>query len=183
MKKYSPKSVMFYVSLIILVLILIVLLYVFASFFIYFDSAQNFIGWSSFISSIIGIIYFSYKLLHVFRRKIVLFENGIYVQEDIGGKGIKLQYALDIKYNDIQSIKITVDSNNSLNQYMRFVITPMPNIVLCLNSEKKARINVYYYSKKQTIEIIDQIIDKKKLINPIFVHKSGQELIDEMKKR
>ena len=102
-------------------------------------------------------------------------------KKDIGGKDTKLQYALDVKFDDIQSIGITVDSNNSRNQYMRFVITPMPNVILYLKNGKAARINVYYYSKKQTIEIIDYIIGKKKLTDATFENKSGQELIDGLK--
>lgn len=181
MKKYSAKSIMLYLYLSILIIILIVLVYIFVSFFINFHNAQNFIGWLSFIASSSGIIYFFYKVAHVIKRSIVVYDNKIQVQEDIGGKDIKLQYALDVKFDDIQSIGITVDSNNSRNQYMRFVITPMPNVILHLKNGKSARINVYYYSKKQTIEIIDYIIGKKKLIDATFENKSGQELIDGLK--
>lgn len=177
MKKHLPKSVMFYISLSILIIIFIVLFYS-ISIFIVEKSFNNIIYWLGFLASISGIIYFFYKALHLIKRSIVVFENKIQVQEDIGGRDIKLQYALDVKFSDIQSISITVDSNNSRNQYIRFVITPMPNVILHLKNGKSARINVYYYSKKQTIEIIDYIIGKKKLIDATFENKSGQELID-----
>lgn len=180
MKKHLPKSVMFYISLSILIIIFIVLFYS-ISIFIVEKNFNNIIYWLGFLASIIGIIYFFYKALHLIKRSIVVFENKIQVQEDIGGRDIKLQYALDVKFSDIQSISITVDSSNSRNQYMRFVITPMPNVILHLKNGKSARINVYYYSKKQTIEIIDYIIGKKKLIDATFENKSGQELIDGLK--
>ncbi len=64
---------------------------------------------------------------------------------------------------------------------MRFVITPMSNIVMHLNDGKEARINVYYYSKRQTIVIIDYIINRKKIIDPTFSNKSGQELVDDLR--
>lgn len=180
MKKHLPKSVMFYISLSILIIIFIVLFYS-ISIFIVEKNFNNIIYWLGFLALIIGIIYFFYKALHLIKRSIVVFENKIQVQEDIGGRDIKLQYALDVKFSDIQSISITVDSSNSRNQYMRFVITPMPNVILHLKNGKSARINVYYYSKKQTIEIIDYIIGKKKLIDATFENKSGQELIDGLK--
>lgn len=180
MKKHLPKSVMFYISLSILTIIFIVLFYSICIFMVV-KNFNNIIYWLGFLASIIGIIYFFHKALCLIKRSIVVFENKIQVQEDIGGKDTKLQYALDIKFDDIQSIDITADSNNSHNQYMRFVITPMPYVILNLKNGKSARINVYYYSKKQTIEIIDYIISKKKLIDAKFENKSGQELIEGLK--
>ncbi len=45
------------------------------------------------------------------------------------------------------------------------------------------RINVYYYSRKQVISIIDFIISKKKLIDPAFTNPSGYELVSELKNK
>ena len=113
----------------------------------------------------------------------VLFDDKIYVQEDRGNKDTKLQYKIEIEFCQIEKIDMTTTSNNSLNHYMRFVITPMPYIVLHLADNREKRINVYYYSNKQTIEIIDYIIAKKKLTNPSFINKSGIELTSTLKKK
>ena len=176
MKKYYPKSIVFYLFIPIPLLIISVGVYTITWFLEKYNKTM--IEWFGFLIVVFAIVYFLYMLFRFLKRRIVLFDDKIYVQKDIGGKDTKLQYALDVKFDDIQSIGITVDSNNSHNQYMRFVITPMPNVVLYLKNGKAERINVYYYSKKQTIEIIDYIIGKKKLIDATFENKSGQELID-----
>lgn len=147
-----------------------------------FRSMQNAMGWLSFIFSILGILYFFYKAMHIIRRSIIVFENKVNVQEDIGSKDIKLQYKVEIEFKQIDKISLVISSNNSLNQYMRFVITPMPYIVLHLVNGKEKMVNVYYYSKKQTVELIDYIIVKKKLVNRDFSNKSGKELMDNLKK-
>ena len=120
--------------------------------------------------------------MHIIRRSIIVFENKVNVQEDIGSKDIKLQYKVEIEFKQIDKISLVISSNNSLNQYMRFVITPMPYIVLHLVNGKEKMVNVYYYSKKQTVELIDYIIVKKKLVNRDFSNKSGKELMDNLKK-
>lgn len=182
MKKIYPKSIMLYFSIALIVIIFAVLFYIFGNFIINWSSMQHTIGWLSFVCSIIGIVYFSYKLLHIIKRKILLFENSISVSEDIGSKDTKLQYKIDVKFDQIEYIDMQISYNNSLNQYMRFVITPMPYIVLHLKDEKDKRINVYYYSKKQTIEIIDYIIEKKKVEDVVLNHKTGKELVNELSK-
>lgn len=173
---------MLYFSLSFIFIILAVLFYIFGNFIINLSSMQHVIGWLSFVCSIIGIVYCSYTLLHILKRKVVLFEDGISVSEDIGSKDTKLQYKIDVKFDQIEYIDMLISSNNSLNQYMRFVITPMPYIVLHLKDGKEKWINVYYYSKKQTIEIIDYIIERKKVEDVVFTHKTGEELVNELSK-
>lgn len=180
-RKYYPKSIIFYLFMFFLIIFLSLATYVFMSFILNSIKASDVKNWIAFVSSCFAVVYIGYVMLRVGKRIIIIRENSIVVSNDIGGKDIKLQYGFDIRFNDIQSIGITVDSNNSLNQHMRFVITPMPNIVLYLNNGKEARINVYYYSKKQAIEIINHIIEEKKLINPTFTNKSGQQLIEGLK--
>lgn len=163
--------------------IFILLFYIIVYFLVNFSSMQNFIGWLAFISSIVGVIYFSYSAWQAIRKRIVLFENKIYVQGDFGDEKTKLQYEIDIEYINIQNISLVVDSKNSLNKDVVFVITPMINSVLHLSDGEEARINLYYYSKKQKIEIINYIIERIKIIDPIFTNRSGQELLEELKKR
>jgi hypothetical protein len=143
---------------------------------------QNAMGWLSFVCSIIGLIYFSYILMHILKRKIILCSDRIFVQEDAGSKDIKLQYKVEVLLDQIERIDMLISSNNSLNQHMRFVITPMPYIVLNIKNGKEKWINAFYYTKKQTIEIIDCIIKKKKIEDTAFTNKAGQELVNELAK-
>ena len=179
MKKYYPRLIIFYLFLVIP--FLIVTCGIYTIFWFFNNHYGGFLKWVGLSIVVLTMIYFIYLAYRILNREIRIYDDKLWVKEDKGGKGIKLQYGLDVKFNDIQSIGITVNSNNSLNQYMRYVITPMPNIVSYLNNGKEARINVYYYSKKQTIEIINQIIERMKIINPTFTNKSGQELIEGLK--
>ena len=181
MKKYYPKSIMFYISLIFIIIVFIILLF---SLYVLINNAENFKNiryLTAFVALIIGIIYYIYKLLHLIIRSIDIYDDRVYVREDIGSKDIKLQYDTNILFNDIDEITMMISSNNSKNQYMRFVITPMPYIIFHLKNGKKARINVYYYSKKQIINILDYIIGKVQVNNPEFQNITGIELIRELK--
>lgn len=181
MRKIYPKSIMLYFSIAFIAILLSILFFVMVFFIINLISSQDVMMWFSLASSIIGVIYLSYKLIHVMKRKILLYEDSIFISEDIGNKVIKLQYKTDVKFDQIEYIDMLISSNNSLNQSMRFVITPMPYIVLHLKNGKEEWMNMYYYSKKQTIEIINYIIEKKKKQVVDFTHKNGQELLNDLR--
>lgn len=172
---------MFYISLSFYIIIIMVLLFVIFIFITDGNYFMNIEGWIALIGSVVGIVYFSKTVLHLIRRGIILFEKSIYVQEDIGSKDMKLQYKIETEFKDIEKISLSVNSKNTLNQNMRYIITPMPNIVLHLSDGKENRVNVFYYSKKQVIEIIDYIIGIKKISDSYYSNKSGKELIDELR--
>lgn len=181
MRKIYPKSIMLYFSIAFIAILLSILFFVMVFFIINLISSQDVMMWFSLASSIIGVIYLSYKLIHVMKRKILLNEDSICISEDIGSKDTKLQYKTDVKFDQIEYIDMLISSNNSLNQSMRFVITPMPYIVFHLKNGKEEWMNMYYYSKKQTIEIIDYVIEKKKMQDVDFTHKNGQELLNDLR--
>lgn len=174
---------MFYLFLVIPLLIVVFTIY---TLFWFFNQYRGILEWVGLLIAMLPMAYFIYLTYRLLNRQIKIFNDKIWVKEDIGSRDVKLQqlqYQIDVLFDNISEIKMTITSNNSKNQYMRYVITPMPYIVLCLNNGKEVGINVYYYSKKQTIEIIDLIIEKKKLTNPDFINKSGLELVNELKKR
>ena len=143
----------------------------------------TFKDWLAFISSITATLYLGYVILRVMRRKIVLNRDRVYVSDDIGNKDIKLQYGIDLLLEQIEDVSLDINSNNSLNKKIRWVLTPMPNIVFKLNNGKEARINLYYYSKKQIIEIIDFIIQNKQSIDKDYTNKSGIDLVEGLKQK
>lgn len=181
MIKFKPKSGVFVLFVFCLSLFGLIALIVFINFIVISKFMGSPIEWVYFIFSVIATIYISYLILRVSKRKIILYENRIFVSEDIGNKDVKLQFELEIFFSDIQEILIKVDTRNSLNKSMRYVHTPMPYIVLFLSNGFEKRVNVYYYSKNQVIEVIDYIIEKKKILSSSFDNKSGQELLDKYK--
>lgn len=72
-----------------------------------------------------------------------------------------------------------MSSNNSLNKESKMIFTPMPYIIFeCENDIKKA-VNVFYYSKKQVVKIIDEIVNRAKISNNKKLLKSGNEIYTE----
>ncbi|XFA99362.1 hypothetical protein ACAG96_01980 [Candidatus Izemoplasma sp. B36] len=183
MKKIYPKSFVFIIFITMLVFFNLLALYMIVDFSI----IENFNGdikqWLYFIFSILTSIYVSYLIIRIGRRKIILYENKLFVLEDIGYYNLKLQYELEISYINVDSIIIGIDSKNSLNKSLKQVITPMPNIIFKLKNNTMKRINVYYYSKKQIIEIIDFVIARIKLRYPKFNNATGYELVSNMFER
>lgn len=171
MKQYNPKSIKMYVAISIFVSIIGCGVYSIIGFSE--NKRATLLEWTGLIIIVFGIIYFIYLIYRFLNRRIVLFEDRIYTTKDVGNRDVILQYELEVMFNQIEKISLSLSSKNSLNQNLPFVITPMPYIVLHLTTGQIKRINVYFYSKKQTIEIIDYIIDKKHLINKYFVNDSG----------
>ncbi len=145
--------------------------------------SKTILDWIGLGVAIYFIAFLVYTFLRFIRRKIVLYEDRIFVLEDMGGKEVKIQYEVDLSFAEIENVYLEISNKNSLNKNMRWVITPMLYIVFDLNDGTKARINVYFYSKKQVISIIDYIIEKKKQIDPIFSNPTGYELISELSKQ
>lgn len=183
MMKFKPKSGTFILFIFCLFFFGLIASIVCMNFIVMNKFVGDLIEWVSFIFSIIAIIYISYLILRVSKRKIILYEDRIFVLEDVGSKDVKLQYELEIFFSDIQEILIKVDTRNSLNKSMRYVHTPMPYIVFVLSNGLEKRVNVYYYSKNQVIEVIDYIIKKKKVLSSIFSNKSGRELIENIENK
>ncbi|MGN0807433.1 MAG: hypothetical protein ACI4MN_03170 [Candidatus Coproplasma sp.] len=94
-----------------------------------------------------------------FRRGIRFDDKGIEVMADISDrKGVivkKIQYELCLKYEDITDIGVDFTKNDTHDKEVPYIFVDMPNIVLTQKNGKKERINVYYYSLRQKIQIID----------------------------
>lgn len=175
MKQYNPKSMIMYISIFVFMSFIVGGVY---SIIWFLGNINNsLLEWIGLIIVVLTILYFSYLIYRFINRKIVLFENKIYTTQDIGNRDVKLQYELEVMFNQIEKITLSLSTKNSLNQNLRFVITPMPYIVLQLASGHSRLINVHYYSKKQTIEIIDFIIKKKQATDPNFINESGTDLM------
>ncbi len=82
--------------------------------------------WIRFGFVIFFVILLAYTFLRFIRRKIILYEDKIFVSEDMGGKDVKLQYEVNLSFKQIEKIFLEISTKNSLNKNMRWVITPMP---------------------------------------------------------
>lgn len=115
--------------------------------------------WIGFCSAIIcgGIIIFT--ILNISHCRVVFNENEIFVPGHWTDKTRRIQYETHIKYSDIKDIFLIKSNNNSHEQPIRWATYPMTYIVFELVSGKQL-INVFYYSNKQIIKIINETISR-----------------------
>jgi hypothetical protein len=101
------------------------------------------------------------------------------VPENLGSKDHKIQYETHISYAEIKNIFIISSDKNSLNKTSRWVFTPMPYIVFECENDKQKAVNVFYYSKKQVVRIIDEAVSRAKYTKNNANIKTGTAILSE----
>lgn len=179
------KKIFFQKSLILFILLLVCgimfagAIFVIVSFLLHINKANNISFWLLFLVIVFVAVYLGYTIIRLVRNRIIFTEEKLYVPENWGGKDVKFQYKVIVDFTEIKEVFITESCNNSLNKAMPLQVLPMPYIVIeCKNGKQKA-INVFYYSKKQTIKIIETIIEYSKLNNNIFTLKTAEQIFAE----
>lgn len=179
------KKIFFQKSLILFMLLLVCgimfagAIFVIVSFLLNINKTNNISFWLLFLVIVFVAAYFGYTIIRLARNRIIFTEEKLYVPENWGGKDVKFQYKVIVDFTEIKEVFITESCNNSLNKAMPLQVLPMPYIVIeCKNGKQKA-INVFYYSKKQTIKIIETIIEYSKLNNNIFTLKTAEQIFAE----
>ncbi len=113
------------------------------------------------------------------KSKIVFESDHIFVPES-GGKGKnKIQYEIKVDYSVITEVFFAESHKDSLNLYDCSAL-PMPYIALNCIDDKQELINIYWYSRKNRIEIADEIIERARRVGNDFTNKTGKELYDEL---
>lgn len=179
------KKIFFQKSLILFILLLVCgimfagAIFVIVSLLLNINKANNISFWLLFLVIVFVAVYLGYTIIRLVRNRIIFTEEKLYVPENWGGKDVKFQYKVIVDFTEIKEVFITESCNNSLNKAMPLQVLPMPYIVIeCKNGKQKA-INVFYYSKKQTIKIIETIIEYSKLNNNIFTLKTAEQIFAE----
>ena len=131
--------------------------------------------WLLVVIFVIGAILWTYLIVEFARNRIVFEENHIYVPESWGKGREKTQYKTVVDYLTIVEVFLAESHKDSLNRYDCSVL-PMPYIVLNCKDNKQERINVNWFSKKQRIKIIDEIINRAKLHGNNFTDQTGEEI-------
>lgn len=138
-----------------------------------------------FICGLIGILMSSLMVLCTSTKRIIFDENAISIKNDMKVIGLirRLQYAVKANYIDIKSLSYMESRKDSLGHEVDWVFVHMPYLVLhCGNNEEKA-INLYYFSKKQRLKIIDEVIARVKKEGGELNVSSARELIQNYKTR
>lgn len=178
-KVYFQVSILLYLVLIIILTITFGCIYVMIFFIKDLLHTATTFEWAGFIASIFGFFYTSYSFVRMAKNRIILDNTKIYVPNHWGGKDYKLQYELHISYLDINNIYLVLSNRNSLNKPLKWATLPMAYIVIDCNDKTQKNINVFYYSKKQVIQIIDEIKKRAELLGNDLHIKSGSIMLND----
>ena len=174
-KVYVQNSIILYCCL--LLFLTIMSLCVYAVVTLVTQGINSFLKWIYLFFAIVVFLFMTYTFIRFARNRIILNQNEIYVPKNWGNKKQIIQFETHIKYEEISDIYLVMSTNNSLNKESKCLFTPMPYIVFeCDNGIQKA-INVYFYSKKQVVNIIDETIKRAKAVNNNRLLKGGNQIL------
>lgn len=129
------------------------------------------------------ILYFGCLFIAFVSKKITIDDESITVKKDKFGKIVRvLQHQVNVNFGDITNVFLSVGLNDSHNKPAVDLATPMPYIVL-ESKEKKHAVNVYYYSKKQIIDILNEIIQRAKAKGNLTNLVSGEKIYEKFEKK
>ena len=124
-------------------------------------------------------------ILHWAIKKVVFTENSISINKDLKVIGVvnRLQYAVEAKFSEINRLSYMESRKDSLGHEMDQVFVDMPYLVLHCDDNTKKAINLYYFSRRQRIQIIDEVIARVQKEGRELNVKSAQELIQNYKEQ
>lgn len=136
--------------------------------------------------SILGLIICLLIFCFDLRRGIIFENDRIRVESDLADKnGLilrRFQHKIDVTYTEVQNIFLTASNRDSRGREVKNVFVNMPYIIFeCKNGSQKA-INVYYYSKRQVIRIIDEFIQRAHEKGNFLCVNSGKKLLEDFLK-
>ena len=123
---------------------------------IYFIINYSIIG---IITGIFVILFISYELYRMEKYRIIFQDNGIFVSDFKQDNRVQLQRKMFIEYKNITGINITRSINNSDDEYINAPsgFVGKSHLEIFCKEKQKKRIFFMYFSKKQKVEIIDEI--------------------------
>ncbi len=159
-KKIYPKSIL---RILMAVIIIAVVVFPLTFYIIAFSVTGDFVGdikaWFLLIIAIPFDIIVILEFVLAYATEFITFEEDeLYVSEDTAILCFrKLQYRVEIGYKDINKVDMIVSDCDSNGKRLRGCFTPMDYIEIESKDGKKNRINVYNYSRKQKITLINEI--------------------------
>ncbi|MFA6860605.1 MAG: hypothetical protein WCR30_04380 [Clostridia bacterium] len=182
------RKIFFQVSIILYVVILLFLAFVAAGMYVVFEfffskiNNANTDDWIGMLAGLFTVMFMGYTFIRFARNKIILDKNEIFVPDHWGNKDNKIQYETHVPYLEIKNIFMIITTNNSLNKPAKWIFTPMPYIVFDCKDKKQRAINVFYFSKKQIIKIIDESITRAQELGNNLEIKTGNEIFSDLLK-
>lgn len=139
------------------------------------------------ICGIIGLVV-SFTILCLDFKKGVKFDaNGIKVEADVADKkGLlvrRFQHKTEIAYSEIDDILLIASDTDSRGRKVEHVFIKMPYIVFKCKDGKQKAINVYYFSRKQKIKIIDEIKQRASDAGNTLEISSGEDMWNDYNQR
>ena len=127
-----------------------------------------------------------FTILILLKRKIILYEDRVYIPHDVKKSNLlvrKIQHETTIRYDEIQSIYLSLRCTDSNNKPIANCVTPMINLVFVCSGGVEKVANLHPYSENQIIFLLDYICERvKKTSGKILTEMTGKELFESFEK-
>ncbi len=134
---------------------------------------------------VLGIIVLICWFFLVFEHLHFTFrDDTISMTDDWLGKNEKVQFKTVVRYDDIVDISLVRSTNNSHNKRIR-ANQPQSSLTklylqLTTRSGKKEWMYIKYFTKRQQIKIITELIQRMERVGNFTVFKTAQDIINEL---
>lgn len=182
---YRPKSKKYYfiiLGYLFISIAAVVVLIIFKDKFLKMESAE---GWLLIFCCIVTPICSIYVIIQYYKIKIVFHQDRIHILEDIGIGTKKLKKYLKKEYlfDEISGIILDVYSENPLKDKTSLLRKPKICVIVQFKDDDEGSFSIFYYNKKQIIEIVDLLIKKIKLVDPDFMNLSGKKMMESLQEK
>lgn len=182
-KVYRPKGI---IGVLTYVLIVLLIAGTFSAFIIVMTGDEGDFGFDIRIvyaimpiCTIPALIMEIRLLIVVSWKKIVLDAEMIRIKKDKKGGFRVLQHEINLPYTAIHDIKLVYTATDTKGRGQVGLAKLMPNIYLDCNDGNINMINVDDYSKKQRIEIMNEIIKRARAVGNLEDVSSGEEIYND----
>lgn len=126
------------------------------------------------------IVFGGYSLGFVFKSRIELQTDRIYVPKGMGAKGVSLiQHKKEILYSEISQIGFAYVDTDSEGWSVKRLFRRLFYLLFIDNNEEAKAVCMDYYTKRQTAKMIDEIVLRCKAVGRDIPITSGKEFLAE----
>ncbi|MDE6442044.1 MAG: hypothetical protein K2L12_04765 [Clostridia bacterium] len=151
-----------------------------AMIYVFVEKEYNLIHCLGLIFSFIGLLLGNIIIILDMKKGIEFDDKSLKVAADVADKkGLlirRFQYKTEVEYSKIEKIILVATNKNSLGQKVNNVFVQMPYIVFICKEGCEKAINVYYFSNRQKIKIINEVKRRAKAEGNNLEIESGEIL-------
>lgn len=179
-KVIRPKSPLLFCFIILILIMLSVCIA--GNIVGFLEYGLNWLPFILLLTTLFLMTYLCCLLISFISKKIIINDKFISVKKDRFSKILMaIQQEVEIDFHYLSNVYLTISSNDSHNRSRFGLFTPMLYIALESVDGRTDAINVFYYTKKQIIEVLNDIIQRAKSQANLIECESGEKIYNEFK--